>query len=122
MRFFFQAEDGIRDFCLSRGLGELYKRQVLLAWLKQHPRVPYHHSMTSIVAVIVHVLMNNDWTADNNDDDQSTEYGGNAAGVKDCLLSTSAAADGVRCVRLGVRVCTVKQTIQPEQSSEQHKQ
>ncbi|CZR75368.1 hypothetical protein CDFC105_03947 [Clostridioides difficile] len=27
--FFFQAEDGIRDFCLSRGLGDVYKRQVL---------------------------------------------------------------------------------------------
>ena len=29
-RFFFQAEDGIRDFCLSRGLGDVYKRQVLM--------------------------------------------------------------------------------------------
>ncbi|CZS11793.1 hypothetical protein CDFC105_93910 [Clostridioides difficile] len=28
--FFFQAEDGIRDFCLSRGLGDVYKRQVLV--------------------------------------------------------------------------------------------
>ena len=28
MFFFFQAEDGIRDFCLSRGLGDVYKRQV----------------------------------------------------------------------------------------------
>eukprot|EP01017_Pseudomicrothorax_dubius_P018868 TRINITY_DN2079_c0_g1_i3.p1 TRINITY_DN2079_c0_g1~~TRINITY_DN2079_c0_g1_i3.p1 ORF type:complete len:131 (-),score=21.07 TRINITY_DN2079_c0_g1_i3:7-399(-) len=27
--FFFQAEDGIRDFCLSRGLGDVYKRQVI---------------------------------------------------------------------------------------------
>src|SRR5674476_918714 len=27
--FFFQAEDGIRDFCLSRGLGDVYKRQGL---------------------------------------------------------------------------------------------
>ncbi len=27
--FFFQAEDGIRDFCLSRGLGDVYKRQRL---------------------------------------------------------------------------------------------
>ncbi len=27
MHFFFQAEDGIRDFCLSRGLGDVYKRQ-----------------------------------------------------------------------------------------------
>ena len=26
---FFQAEDGIRDFCLSRGLGDVYKRQLL---------------------------------------------------------------------------------------------
>ena len=26
---FFQAEDGIRDFCLSRGLGDVYKRQAL---------------------------------------------------------------------------------------------
>src|SRR5674476_1605879 len=25
--FFFHAEDGIRDFCLSRGLGDVYKRQ-----------------------------------------------------------------------------------------------
>ena len=29
--FFFQAEDGIRDFCLSRGLGDVYKRQVAAA-------------------------------------------------------------------------------------------
>eukprot|EP00828_Plagiopyla_frontata_P038739 TRINITY_DN50857_c0_g1_i1.p2 TRINITY_DN50857_c0_g1~~TRINITY_DN50857_c0_g1_i1.p2 ORF type:complete len:147 (-),score=9.25 TRINITY_DN50857_c0_g1_i1:14-454(-) len=27
LSFFFQAEDGIRDFCLSRGLGDVYKRQ-----------------------------------------------------------------------------------------------
>ena len=27
--FFFQAEDGIRDLVLSRGLGDVYKRQVL---------------------------------------------------------------------------------------------
>src|SRR5665213_3071965 len=26
-RRFFQAEDGIRDFCLSRGIGDVYKRQ-----------------------------------------------------------------------------------------------
>src|SRR5665213_4343373 len=30
--FFFQAEDGIRDFCLSRGLGDVYKRQVLMVF------------------------------------------------------------------------------------------
>ena len=30
--FFFQAEDGIRDLVRSRGLGDVYKRQVLLSW------------------------------------------------------------------------------------------
>ena len=28
--FFFQAEDGIRDLVRSRGLGDVYKRQVIL--------------------------------------------------------------------------------------------
>ena len=27
--FFFQAEDGIRDCLLSRGLGDVYKRQMV---------------------------------------------------------------------------------------------
>ena len=29
MCFFFQAEDGIRDLVRSRGLGDVYKRQVV---------------------------------------------------------------------------------------------
>ena len=29
MVFFFQAEDGIRDLVRSRGLGDVYKRQVI---------------------------------------------------------------------------------------------
>ena len=32
--FFFQAEDGIRDFWLSRGLGDVYKKQLLLLVLR----------------------------------------------------------------------------------------
>ncbi len=32
---FVQAEDDIRDFCLSRGLGNVYKRQ-LLSSLNRH--------------------------------------------------------------------------------------
>ena len=31
--FFFQAEDGIRDLVRSRGLGDVYKRQVVLPML-----------------------------------------------------------------------------------------
>ena len=30
--FFFQAEDGIRDLVRSRGLGDVYKRQVYAPW------------------------------------------------------------------------------------------
>ena len=29
--FFFQAEDGIRDLVRSRGLGDVYKRQIMYA-------------------------------------------------------------------------------------------
>ena len=29
LRFFFQAEDGIRDAQESRGLGDVYKRQIV---------------------------------------------------------------------------------------------
>ena len=32
--FFFQAEDGIRDLVRSRGLGDVYKRQVELGALE----------------------------------------------------------------------------------------
>ena len=34
--FFFQAEDGIRDAQESRGLGDVYKRQI--PCLNEHPR------------------------------------------------------------------------------------
>ena len=36
MSLFFQAEDGIRDLVRSRGLGDVYKRQIeLSAWAKE---------------------------------------------------------------------------------------
>ena len=35
--FFFQAEDGIRDLVRSRGLGDVYKRQVLAALAEPTP-------------------------------------------------------------------------------------
>ena len=35
--FFFQAEDGIRDAQESRGLGDVYKRQVLSRRTKNNP-------------------------------------------------------------------------------------
>ena len=50
--FFFQAEDGIRDLVRSRGLGDVYKRQVfwfektIFAQEGNNPPVPFntlHH-------------------------------------------------------------------------------
>ena len=35
--FFFQAEDGIRDLVRSRGLGDVYKRQVPSNWMTSDP-------------------------------------------------------------------------------------
>ena len=38
--FFFQAEDGIRDLVRSRGLGDVYKRQVLIGAASVHVLEP----------------------------------------------------------------------------------
>ena len=40
--FVFQAEDGIRDLVRSRGLGDVYKRQVRTA-CHRGPRRQWHH-------------------------------------------------------------------------------
>ena len=37
--FFFQAEDGIRDLVRSRGLGDVYKRQLRPEGAKEHELV-----------------------------------------------------------------------------------
>ena len=44
MNFFFQAEDGIRDVERSRGLGDVYKRQILvyLKEIESHQRAKEH--------------------------------------------------------------------------------
>ena len=48
MCFFFQAEDGIRDLVRSRGLGDVYKRQVCIYSKKSSEKMPktnvYYHS------------------------------------------------------------------------------
>ena len=40
--FFFQAEDGIRDLVRSRGLGDVYKRQVCSTKLTRLGETPEH--------------------------------------------------------------------------------
>ena len=49
--FFFQAEDGIRDLVRSRGLGDVYKRQLQFRVLTQDPRqkrkLPLDHRLSN---------------------------------------------------------------------------
>eukprot|EP00658_Telonema_sp_P-2_P000836 TRINITY_DN10301_c0_g1_i2.p1 TRINITY_DN10301_c0_g1~~TRINITY_DN10301_c0_g1_i2.p1 ORF type:complete len:176 (+),score=40.68 TRINITY_DN10301_c0_g1_i2:114-641(+) len=43
MCFFFQAEDGIRDAQESRGLGDVYKRQVVATNILIYQQLSFHH-------------------------------------------------------------------------------
>ena len=45
--FFFQAEDGIRDLVRSRGLGDVYKRQVLFIDTSTAQPNEFDHSQVS---------------------------------------------------------------------------
>ena len=55
--FFFQAEDGIRDLVRSRGLGDVYKRQVMestgIYWKSVHA----HLENAGIAAWVVNAHM-----------------------------------------------------------------
>ena len=86
--FFFQAEDGIRDAQESRGLGDVYKRQVgaLLARAEQpehmlHAGIGIEPEQRSAVALL-----------------------------QVCLLYTSDAADDLPCVDPGGRRIIKKNT------------
>ena len=79
--FFFQAEDGIRDLVRSRGLGDVYKRQVLEVPVRDEA-VP--QAAQPVLAVAEFVIR--DVTVDHA-----------------CLLYTSDAADERSSVDLGGR-------------------
>ena len=77
--FFFQAEDGIRDLVRSRGLGDVYKRQ--LADRNPHMRISaFRHGMNFYSPEAVQVF-------------RAHYYG--------CLLYKSDAADDLLCVDFG---------------------
>ena len=85
--FFFQAEDGIRDLVRSRGLGDVYKRQVAKQyqrnreqWTRRPDEMPVWGTQASRF----------------NDDGVTALYQG-------CLLYTSDAADERSSVDLGGR-------------------
>ena len=79
--FFFQAEDGIRDLVRSRGLGDVYKRQVIRVYHYDETRWKLSRSSS------------NSWEFKIIKSDRS----------KPCLLYTSDAADERSSVDLGGR-------------------
>ena len=79
--FFFQAEDGIRDAQESRGLGDVYKRQVL-----PQPEEAETAASTSAGVTAQHPSARRA-----------------SAAPRACLLYTSDAADDPLCVDLGGR-------------------
>ena len=79
--FFFQAEDGIRDLVRSRGLGDVYKRQLGIQRSDQ---------LLDLVQISRHVA---------SDEHIRSVIDGDGA----CLLYTSDAADDLPCVDLGGR-------------------
>ena len=89
--FFFEAEDGIRDLVRSRGLGDVYKRQVRIAaegW-----------GGCAMIAKSRRHLTHDDIEVWNH--------------VTRCLLYTSDAADDQPCVDLGGRRIITKKTPPP---------
>ena len=52
--FFFQAEDGIRDRSPSRGLGDVYKRQLL-----SHPIVRHERQFIFIIIYLFIIVIFN---------------------------------------------------------------
>ncbi|VTU51115.1 phage protein [Lactobacillus rhamnosus GG] [Lacticaseibacillus rhamnosus] len=97
--FFFQAEDGIRDSSTSRGLGDVYKRQVrVMNETKQQPMQKKLNigQAAAYAGVARNTLLS--FTP-------PTTCTNNPFLVQDssCLLYTSDAADDTPCVDLGGR-------------------
>ena len=86
--FFFQAEDGIRDLVRSRGLGDVYKRQIFARVRCGSPGLGANESVTT-----------------------STPCGPKAMRSSPCLLYTSDAADERSSVDLGGRRIIKKKNI-----------
>ena len=81
IRFFFQAEDGIRDLVRSRGLGDVYKRQAFQSFIDSMIETMHDANGAGLAANQVHEPVQ----------------------VCVCLLYTSDAADERSSVDLGGR-------------------
>ena len=101
--FFFQAEDGIRDLVRSRGLGDVYKRQVPSSATAGEARIQepvWKVHITSPVELTLYNLPSSD----------PTYITPSSLMTGDCLLYTSDAADDLLCVDLGGRRIIKKKT------------
>ena len=85
---FFQAEDGIRGLVRSRGLGDVYKRQLVRHGADKEILTSGHAGKIRRLAECLR----------------------HAHGAKGCLLYTSDAADDLLCVDLGGRRLIKKKT------------
>ena len=78
--FFFQAEDGIRDLVRSRGLGDVYKRQVEAARGDGPRRALGHHRLEGVqervAPLTVDLLVCLLYTSDAADERSSVDLGG----------------------------------------------
>eukprot|EP00658_Telonema_sp_P-2_P016107 TRINITY_DN16241_c0_g1_i1.p1 TRINITY_DN16241_c0_g1~~TRINITY_DN16241_c0_g1_i1.p1 ORF type:complete len:130 (-),score=50.09 TRINITY_DN16241_c0_g1_i1:96-485(-) len=112
--FFFQAEDGIRDAQESRGLGDVYKRQVLDDGHRnggsggRHGAPQQRGSGTSIVPIIK--APEEQFKKRSGDSSINSHHRGGRGGgrggynkPRSCLLYTSDAADEEDSVDLGGR-------------------
>ena len=87
--FFFQAEDGIRDLVRSRGLGDVYKRQIINKIRRFFMVLHFFNNNTKILKWIKNYMNN----------------------ILCCLLYTSDAADERSSVDLGGRRIIKKKKI-----------
>ena len=80
MFFFFQAEDGIRDLVRSRGLGDVYKRQVLLSLCAKHTKLGTSANKPAAMLVFRMIRRLDDccllYTSDAADERSSVDLGG----------------------------------------------
>ena len=106
MCFFFQAEDGIRDLVRSRGLGDVYKRQVFGDELHRYSIADGIRDKNVLGFDPYKILTYRD-----RDLRLAVALEKARANNEACLLYTSDAADDLLCVDLGGRRIIKQKTI-----------
>ena len=113
--FFFQAEDGIRDLVRSRGLGDVYKRQV-------QDSIDYIEIETTILKSQIssfETLLTGEFSSVEQTtaaykldmkQEKKNLLDARRFVIRGCLLYTSDAADDLLCVDLGGRRIIKKKT------------